>query len=279
MKVIDLIKVSENELEDVSNVPILEAKWYLSEILGEDVSTIALLFDDEVGSEVIDEYYDFIKRRKTGEPFHYITGHREFYGIDFKLSPDVLIPRPDTEVLVETALSYINKNHYREGYEVGLGSGAISVSLLHQVSDLSMTAVDISAKAIEVAKENAVLNGVDDRLSIHEADIVYGGNKTFDFIISNPPYIPMDEYDKLPNSIKSFEPRIALLAANDGIEFYVRIIEDLFSYLKSGGYIFLEIGCTQATKVSKIINDNGFINIQVVRDYAGKDRVVYAEKR
>ncbi len=280
MKFIDLIRLAENELTSVTDIPVLEAKWFLSELLNLSEGELLFHYDKEVGQEVEKSFKDFLNRRKKHEPFHYILGYREFYGLKFRVCPDVLIPRPDTEILVETCSKYIQDKNFMLGYEVGVGSGAISVSLLASNPKLQITAVDISDKAIDVARQNSELHAVSDRLSLVLCDIKPDVvENSYDFIVSNPPYIPNEEYETLDVTVRDYEPRTALLAEHDGVEFYMRILDELYTQLKKGGYIFFEIGCTQAERVKKLLLESGFINIEVVRDYAGKDRVVYAEKR
>ena len=240
-----------------------------------------------------DKYFDLIDRRASGEPLQYIVGNTAFMGLPFKVEPGVLIPRQDTETLVELALSVINYdlihgkklNLSRKSWDVldiGTGSGAIGVSIAKLGQKCSVTMTDISKQALTIAKENARVNGVDRSVKILEGDLfrpVSGrfGNKKFDMIISNPPYIPTDDIGTLQTEIKDHEPLVALDGGQDGLDTYRRIAADVGSYLKKSGVLMLEIGDDQKDAVTAILKETKlFVEIQCFQDLAGRDRVLFA---
>ena len=240
-----------------------------------------------------DKYFDLIDRRASGEPLQYIVGNTAFMGLPFKVEPGVLIPRQDTETLVELALSVINYdlihgkklNRARKSWDVldiGTGSGAIGVSIAKLGHKCGVTMTDISKQALTIAKENARVNGVDKSVKILEGDLfrpVSGrfGNKKFDMIISNPPYIPTDDIGTLQTEIKDHEPLVALDGGQDGLDTYRRIAADVGSYLKKSGVLMLEIGDDQKDAVTAILKETKlFVEIQCFQDLAGRDRVLFA---
>ena len=240
-----------------------------------------------------DKYFDLIDRRASGEPLQYIVGNTAFMGLPFKVEPGVLIPRQDTEVLVELALSVINYDLIhgkkldlaRKSWDVldiGTGSGAIGVSIAKLGRKCNVTMTDISKQALNIAKNNARVNGVDKSVKIIEGDLfapVSGrfGNKKFDMIISNPPYIPTDEIGELQVEIKDHEPLIALDGGVDGLDTYRRIAKDVGNYLKKKGVLMLEIGHDQREGVTAILKETKlFVEILCFQDLAGLDRVILA---
>ncbi len=279
MKIKDVINKYADSLSKVTEIPVLELKWYLSDRLDIEANNLLLYMDNELEQSVLDSVKLFVDRRLNYEPFSYITGEKEFMGLSFKVNSNVLIPRPDTEILVEKIINTYNQDNRLKALEIGVGSGAITVSLLKFMSNLKMDAVDISSDAIEVARQNASRHRVDDRLKLHVADLIHDKNQKYDFIVSNPPYIAEEEYFNLDKNVLLYEPKLALYADANGLDFYQRISKELFDNLKIGGKIFYEIGYNQAQSVVEILKDNKYSNITVVKDYGSKDRVVIAEKR
>jgi len=225
-----------------------------------------------------------LKRRSEGEPLQYILGKSDFFGLEFKVTPDVFIPRPETEVLVEAALGYIRKAQKEKPgilniLELGTGCGCIAVSLAKSLQNVLITATDISEKALEIARKNALLNKVGKKIKFLPSDLFYFCNRNYDVIISNPPYIPSAQIHELQPEIQ-FEPRIALDGGSDGLAFYHRIIRESVHFLKDGGLLILEIGFNQIGAVKNIFSENSreFQIIHVVTDYNKIDRVVVAKK-
>ncbi len=219
-----------------------------------------------------------LARRKAGEPIAYIIGHKSFMGLDFSVDGAVLIPRPDTEVLVEKILADSAERPLC-GADIGTGSGAIAIALLCHAKQLTMWASDISAAALQLAAQNAAQNGVTARLKLLQSDLfaAYGAAR-FDFIVSNPPYIDKAQYQNLAAGVKDYEPRQALYGGDDGLDYYRQIVAAAPRHLKRGATLYFEIGYDQRLAVVDILRQNGFSKIDYLTDLAGKDRVVYGKK-
>lgn len=257
---------------------MMEARWMLQHRLGKSQTEMLLSMHQTIEDKVTEDYISMIERRTQGEPLQYIIGNEEFMGLTFKVNPHVLIPRQDTEVLIETIL---NENVKKDGLflDIGTGSGCILVSVLHFLKEGTGLGIDISPEALEVAQFNAEQNEVLDRGAFLESDL-FGGvpNKyqdQFDVIISNPPYIPQEEEKALMTEVKDFEPHGALFGGEDGLDFYRAIVKDSPVYLKDNGYLFFEIGHDQGEAVKGLMETRGYKKVQVIKDLAGLDRVVY----
>jgi release factor glutamine methyltransferase len=223
-----------------------------------------------------------LKRRLKGEPLEYILGHTEFMGLEFSVNSDVLIPRPDTEVLVETVLNYVaNAPDYRfqnpRILEVGTGSGCIAVSLAKRISEADIVATDVSQAALDVAEANAHKNSVEDNISFFLSDLFDSPRITgekFDLIVSNPPYIKRDVIPTLACEVQH-EPRLALDGGVDGLDFYRRIFREAPSHLKTDGFLMLEIGFDQKDELEKIIRSSQIFEVkEIIKDYNNINRVL-----
>ena len=240
-----------------------------------------------------EKYFELIDRRASGEPLQYIVGYTAFMGLPFKVAPGVLIPRQDTETLVEDAISILETGRIRgsaacapkknwDVLDLGTGSGAIGVSLARIVDKCNVTMTDISKDALKIAKENAKSNGVEKKVKFLEGDLFAPlggvlGSKKFDMIISNPPYIPTEVIETLQREIKEHEPRVALDGGEDGLDCYRKIAGALPKHLKKGGVLLLEIGHDQRDAVTQILFEAGiFEDIRCFQDLARRDRVVFA---
>ncbi|MCG8482889.1 MAG: peptide chain release factor N(5)-glutamine methyltransferase, partial [Clostridia bacterium] len=221
-----------------------------------------------------------LNKRLEGMPLQYITGTQEFMGLDFMVNQDVLIPRPDTEILVENVLKAVDLTHPSgiSIFDIGCGSGAIGVSLAYYASKVDVSCVDISCAALKAAKQNAVTHNVHHKMHFFEGDIFAPiKHQKFDMIVSNPPYIPDESIDSLQIEVSKYEPRSALAGGKDGLDFYRRIVKDAPHYLKNNGLIFLEIGYDQAAAVKDLLkSESVYDGIEVIKDLAGHDRVVKA---
>lgn len=253
----------------------LDAELLLMKVL--DFAKVQLFTKDTaVLTQKQQERYEFlIEERKRGVPVQYLLGECEFMGLPFYVNESVLIPRADTEVLVETILNYYEKENFEKILDIGTGTGCIAISIA-QNTDAQVYAVDISEKALETAQRNAKKNNVTvtfikSNLFSSFSDYSYG---TFDMIVSNPPYISTKEIETLMTEVKDFEPRLALDGGKDGLFFYQEIVKQSLKFLKEDGYLFFEIGCEQAKQVKKLMEWNHFKNIKVIKDLAGLDRVV-----
>ncbi len=228
--------------------------------------------------------YNFVGRRVLREPVAYIIERKEFWSLDFKITPDVLIPRPETETLVETLLLISRKNSDKMPIrllEIGTGSGAIAVVAAQEIPDCRVTATDYFLEALAVAKLNAENHRVQDKINFIKSDMFSGlPIVLYDYIVSNPPYIQTSRLNDLMTDVIEFEPRSALDGGSDGLSFYKRIIPEALSYLKKGGAVILEIGETQAKAVTRLFyQEDQYEEIKAIQDYSGYDRVVSARKK
>ena len=226
--------------------------------------------DEELTVEQTSEYESVLRKRAEHIPLQYITGEQEFMGLTFKVSPAVLIPRQDTETLVEEALKVIKPG--MKVMDMCTGSGCILISILKNVVGIEGHGFDISQQALIVAKENAKLNGV--VASFERSDLFEMVTDTYDVIVSNPPYIPTAVIDGLQPEVAQFEPFQALDGKEDGLFFYRKLVKDCRRYLKENGKILFEIGHDQGQAVSEMLIYAGFSDVKVVKDLAGNDRVV-----
>lgn len=227
-------------------------------------------------------YAAMLERRRAGEPLQYITGECEFYGLPFRVTPDVLIPRPETEHLVEKALSLAaqlpaNQISPARILDVGAGSGAIAIAIAHSLPDADITATDISASALAPAEENARRNGVFIRFLQGDLLAPVAG-ETFHIIVSNPPYVAVSDRSTLAVEVRDFEPSLALFAGPDGLDIYRRLIPAAFNALTPGGYIVLEIGYGQSTAIEALLSASGFIDIESTLDLQQIPRVLSARR-
>ena len=236
-------------------------------------SDFILSLDKEVNEKIFEMYKTLLKKRAENTPIQYITGKQCFYGLDFYVDENVLIPRLDTEVLVENIINReINKDI--SILDMCTGSGCIAISLKKFGDFKEVLAVDISPKALEIAKKNAVENEVNIEFLKSNMFSSLDKCKKFDVIVSNPPYISKKELESLERQVKDFEPKLALLAGDNGLEFYKIIAETGKRFLKENGRMYLEIGCNQAKEVTKILNEQDFKEIEVIKELAKLDRVI-----
>ena len=278
MKIKDIINYGVAMIKNTES-PSLETQMMIAKVIEKDRLYIMLNLEEDIDESKVEIIKTMIDKRKNSYPLQYILGEREFWGMDFKVSEGVLIPRQDTEILVEETLKKLKDNKHKsnlKGFEIGVGSGIISITLLKEIETLTMIGVDINDKAIELTKANALKHEVSDRLCILNSNLFEKINKEnqFDFIISNPPYIETKVIDSLQEDIKQHEPKLALDGGEDGLDFYRAIIEQSKSYISPEGFIAFEIGYNQAEAVKKIFVENGYPNVTIAKDLAGFDRVV-----
>lgn len=258
--------------------PHLEAEILLAHALNAERIKLYIEFEKELDKKTLEAFRGFITRRAKREPTAYITGSRYFMSLNFSVTPDVLIPRPETELLVENAIEISRKLDGKAAIlDIGTGSGAIAVSLANFTDNAEITATDISEKALEIASANAQTHKVDGRIKFVRADLYPPENIKFDIIVSNPPYIKTADIKGLQPEIRNFEPTAALDGGADGLDYYRRIIEKAGNYLEKGGALLLEIGAGQSKEVVNLINvalKPEKINIK--KDLGGLDRIVAA---
>ena len=250
----------------------LDARLLLEYVCGTDRNTLLVHPDLEVDVNQAETYASLIEKRSRRIPLQHLTGEQDFMGLRFRVSEHVLIPRQDTEILVEEAMKYLHEG--MRVLDMCTGSGCILLSLLHYSNDCTGVGVDVSEQALQVARENASLLALEDRVKFVHSDLFDQVEGRFDLIVSNPPYIATEEIEKLMPEVRDHEPRLALDGTEDGLYFYRKIIEDSRDYLTSGGYLLFEIGYDQGLSVSEPMRHAGYKEVTVYRDYVGMDRVV-----
>ncbi|MBI1921246.1 MAG: peptide chain release factor N(5)-glutamine methyltransferase [Geobacter sp.] len=269
LKVLDWTKgyLAGKEVENAR----LEAEWMLCEVLGLDRVGLYLNFDRPLNDHELSAYRGMVVRRARREPLQHILGTQEFHGLDFEVTPAVLIPRHDTEVLVEEALKRCPAA--KRILDIGTGSGCIAVALAKLLPEADVTGIDQSVEALEVAGRNAERNGAAVRFLEGSLFAPVEGER-FDLIVSNPPYIPTADLADLQPEVRDFEPSAALDGGADGLDFYRLIIPAAPRHLTPGGWLMVEVGIDQAERVREIYKQAGFTEIFTVRDLAGIERVV-----
>ena len=266
--IFEILKKSINQLKkyNIEN-PRINAEQLISHVLGINKTDLYLNSKAVLNREKLDVIERLIIRRTKHEPLQYILGETEFYGCKIKVNPDVLIPRPETELLVEKVL----QEDFGSILEIGTGSGAIAIALAKQMKNVQITATDISEKALRIARQNAEINNVS--INFIQSDIFENIKSKYDIIVSNPPYISKKEYDNLAPEIKDYEPEISLLAEEDGMYFYKKILQQAKDYLTEKGKIYFEIGYDQAKRVKILAIENGFSETEVFQDLNEFDRI------
>ena len=228
-----------------------------------------------------DEEADFqavLKRRAAREPLQYITGRQEFYGLDFRVTSDVLIPRPETEIIVENAIEILKPRKETRFCEIGVGSGCISVSILHNIETASALGLDVSEKALEVAKLNAENHRVFDRLNLKVSDVFDALTaEKFDVIVSNPPYIPQRDIADLQAEVRDFEPLSALTDGAGGLSIIEKIVRGAPEFLNSNGFLLMEIGFGQAAAVKRLFDAKIWRTVEILPDLQGIGRTVKSQ--
>ncbi len=248
-----------------------EARLLLAYAL--NVKSEELVKYEEIDEPSYEIFKDALEKRCNHIPFQYIVGHQEFMKLDFKVNENVLIPRSDTEILVEEAIK-LYKDKEVHILDMCTGSGCIAISLAKYLDGAIVTGVDISKEALSIAKENALLNQV--KVDFIESNLFESINDKFDVIVSNPPYIKKDVIANVDKEVKEHEPILALDGGEDGLAFYKKIIEEAKNHLKENGYLLFEIGFDQANDVKEILENNDYRKIRIIKDYSGNDRVVVA---
>lgn len=266
-------------VRNLKNAEIIENEidsWLLAEdFLGVSRQDIFLEPNQSVSEEMAQKYSDMVEKRAAHIPLQHITGHQQFMDFDFIVNKNVLIPRPETELLVEQVVGFV-KDCPAKVLDMCTGSGCIAISVDKMCHKAEVTAVDISEKALKVAEENNLKN--QSKVTFVKSDLFENIKEKYDVIISNPPYIPTGDIDTLMEEVRDHEPHLALDGSNDGLKFYRKICKQSADYLKEKGKIFLEIGYNQGETVLNLLKENGFINIKVLKDLSGNDRMVIAGK-
>lgn len=277
MKLIDYIK----EKEDIALSKGLEAeaiKKLLIEGVYHSYTNLIMDYNNEINSHYFNIMEDLISKYiNDGLPIQYILGYTNFYGLKLKVNKDVLIPRPETELLVEKAVEEIKTNCYKNAIDLGTGSGAIAIAVKKETG-VVMTAVDISTSAIDVAKENSRTYGLD--IEFIKSDMFSSVSGTYDVILSNPPYIACDDINNVSKIVYANEPHLALFSDDNGLYYYKKIIDNLDMYLSDGGVAIMEIGYNQASDINTYLESHANnYQMQVYKDYNNHDRVIVIRRK
>jgi release factor glutamine methyltransferase len=262
--------------------PRMNAEVLLADILNCKRLELYLMYDRPLTEKELTEYREYLKRRSKFEPTQYIIGTVEFYGLEFKVSPAVLIPRPETEILVESVINSVNKEDELLIMDIGSGSGNINIAIAVNLPNAYVTGIEISEPAITIAKENLKKYDCNERVSFLNIDILSVNRDELsdvDIIVSNPPYVSKEDYGKIQKEILNYEPDIAVTDFHDGFKFYRKIISLAAQILKPNGKIFLEIAQSQSKKINKIMKEHNFKEISIVKDYQKIDRVIYGVQK
>lgn len=279
-RVIDVVNWAEEYFRSKNfESPRAEIEWLLRDILNCSRVDIYLRFEEPLSADQLDVLRAGVKRRLNREPLQYITGKSEFYGLTFKVTPDVLIPRPETERLVDTAIHSLRPQDSSLILDVGTGSGCVAIVLAKEFKSSKIYAIDVTDEAIAVAKENAELNGVTN-IEFLRQDFLqdFSLPEKMDMIVSNPPYVTMEELTETMEDVREFEPHIALTDGSDGMTFYKRLAEYSPRILKEKGDVIFEAGMgTQPRRAADLFNDPWYKGTEIIQDYNGDDRVIHVQ--
>ncbi len=262
--------------------PELSADLLLGFVLGWTRVRVLSHPEEPLSGSCLARFRDLVRRFAGGEPLQYLTGEQEFYGLSFRVTPEVLIPRPETEILVEEAIRLMKASLYSTPRfaDMGTGSGCIAVCVARAIPASFGWAIDLSAAALGIARENAVRHGVAGRIGFVRADLLecFARRPCFDFILSNPPYVARRDYDSLPSVVRDHEPHDALFGGETGLEIYRRMIPEVAPRLMHGGYLLVELGAGQADQVGALVESEGLLLERVLDDLQGIPRCLAARK-
>lgn len=273
--------------------PRASAEILLAHTLGVSRLDLYLRYDQPLNPNELARFKALMVRRREGEPVAYLTGHREFWSLDFRVTPAVLIPRPETETLVAAALESAKEpppetqnlkpeTSPLRGAEVGVGSGAVVIALAKELPQMAWVGLDTSGAALAVARDNARRHGVLPRVHFLQADLLAALKPAagFALLVANLPYVPRAEWERLPREIKAFEPPDALLGGEDGLDLIRPLIRQAQHYVRGGGWVLLEVGDRQAPQVAALVEETGaYERVESIQDFSGMERVVRARRR
>ena len=258
--------------------PRLDAEVLLAHLFGLNRTGIYLHHDRLLTEDERKIYREMVQRRRDHEPVSYIVGHREFWSLTFKVTPDCLIPRPETEHLVATTLKICEQlDAPVRILEIGTGCGAVVICLARELRGARLVATDISDQALSIAGENARLHGVEGQIAFVHSDLFPEGETGFEIIVSNPPYVPTEEIFGLAPEVRDYEPFTALDGGEDGLHFFRALADRARCYLVKGGWLVMEMGINQGSPVRAILQEHGYTNFESVRDHSGLERVMKAQ--
>lgn len=280
MKIQELLKLGYDRLK-LKNIEtyMLDTQLILGKVINKEKLFIITNRDLEISEDITKEFFRLIKLREEKMPVKYILENAEFMGLNYFVKPGVLIPRPDTEVLVEETLHEIKDKHYKSVCDVCSGSGVIGISLAHYMQELKVVCYDISHIALEVTAINIERFNLGERVQVIKSDLLERAIQdcfSFDVVVSNPPYIKRKVIGELMEDVKNYEPFIALCGGEDGLDFYRKIIEQSKKVLNKNGLVIFEIGYDQKEDVTNLLEVNGFKDVMCIKDLSGNDRVIKA---
>jgi release factor glutamine methyltransferase len=269
-----------NKILNNSNIKFseLDSEILMSQAIKKDRKFIILNRQFKIEEGELNHFKGLIKQRSFGKPIAYLTGKKDFWKHEFEVNKDVLIPRPDTEIILEEVLKLFKNKHKMNVLDIGIGSGCILLSLLHEKKDFSGVGIDVSKKCIELSKINASKLGVKNRVKFFKSDVDNFSYGKYDLIISNPPYINHIDLNNLDKDIIDFEPKVALAGGLDGLSEIRKVICKSSELIKIKGKLILEIGFDQKKEVKKLLNKNGFYINKILKDYAKNDRCIISTK-
>jgi len=264
----------ENNIQN----PYLDSEILLSKAINKDRKYILLNSKENLKTVYLNKFYNFIKRRKKGEPIAYIINKKEFWKDTFYVNKNVLIPRPDTELIVEQALKYSPKDSQLQILDIGTGSGCILLSILNERPNFYGTGIDISKKTITICKYNAKMLKLTNRVKFYNSDVDNFENGKYDIIVSNPPYIEFNNLKYLEKDVVNFEPKLALSGGFDGFSEIRKVIKKASDLIKINGKLIIEIGFNQKSKALELLKKNGFYINKTLKDYGKNDRCIISTK-
>ena len=259
--------------------PFASARVLMSFVLGVPTARLALERTRKLQADEARAFAELVERRASGEPVAYITGEREFFSMPFAVREGAFVPRPETEHVVEAVLDAARRFRRPAILDIGTGTGCIAIAVAKHLDEAFVVAADVSAAALECARENLRRHGLGDRVRLVRADAVSCFAEAFDIVVSNPPYVAAAEWDLLSREVRNFEPREALVSGKSGFEFIERMVQKCPSVVRSGGFLIFEVGDGQAERACELAKDAGWEIIDVIEDWSGVPRVVVAKKR
>ena len=269
------IELKKNKISSA----LLDSELLLSQVIKKDRKFILLNLDKELDENTQNSFRDLILKRSRGKPLAYLTGIKSFWKYDFDVNEKVLIPRPDTEIIIEQVLKIYKNKNYLNFLEVGVGSGCVALSILKEKKSFSGTGIDLSQDCIEICRYNAKKLGVNDRIKLFKSDVDNLIFHKYDLIVSNPPYIKKFDLNKLNREVINYEPKLALDGGLEGLSVIRKVIKKSSELIKKNGKLILEIGYDQSLPVKRMLNENNFYINKIIKDLAKNDRCIISTKK
>ena len=278
MKIADALRRAAEFLKENADAR-RDAALLLGFVLNRERAFLIANDDRDLSDEEIERFFELIERRASGEPIQYITGRQEFFGLEFEVNENVLIPRPETEILVEAAIEILREKENPYFCDVGTGSGCIPISILANLENAKAVAVDISSGALAIARKNAEKHQVAERIEFYESDIfAVFENQKFDLIVSNPPYVPNKDLPDLPREVREHEPHAALFGGDVGTEIITQLLTEAPKFLIENSYLMFEIGFAQGEAVRAMVDPNVWQLREILPDLQGIPRIVVLQR-